>query len=123
MFKGIIIEESLADASVLKDVRIVETDISQVTEKHKTPWVTQWTLHEVEIDESQIDLVATRISTALDPAHASSWYADFKDERMHYIVFRDKVFKIDRSKKEEYVVAVTYGASIGIPAHQLDFTE
>lgn len=43
--KGAIIEESLIDSKVLKRVRITKTDILPVTERHKTPWVKQWTFH------------------------------------------------------------------------------
>ena len=38
-FKGVIIEESLGDVSVLKEVQILNTKVEQVTEKHKTPWL------------------------------------------------------------------------------------
>lgn len=122
MFRGIIIEESLSDTSVLSDVRIVKTDIKPVTEKHKTPWVTQWTLHEVEVSEDQIGAIAERLSYAIDAAHASSWYADLKNDTTHYVIFSHKVFVIDRSQKSEYDAATAYGMSIGIPEYQLDFS-
>lgn len=118
-FEGVIIEESLADKTVLRNVTIIKTDVEQVTESHKTPWVSQWTLHTIEIPEGDADRVAEGISQSLDTEH--NWYADFKNERIHFIIFRDKVFKIDRSKKEEYEAATQYGISVGIPAYQVDF--
>ena len=43
-FKGVIIEESLADRSVLNDdVKIVATRTERVTTEHMTPWLKQWT--------------------------------------------------------------------------------
>ena len=36
-YEGIIIEESLERADVLKDVKIVSTKVEPVIEKHKTP--------------------------------------------------------------------------------------
>jgi len=48
-FSGVIIEESLTDNSVLNDVNIISTKVEPVTEKHKTPWVKQWTMHTVKI--------------------------------------------------------------------------
>lgn len=89
-------------------------------EEHKTPWINQWTLHTVEIPEEEIDSIAKVISKALDSKH--NWYADFKTDKVHYIVYRNKVFKIDRSKKEEYDEATKYGISLGIPSYQVDFS-
>lgn len=41
-YKGVIIEESLTDNSVLGDVNIVSTKVEPVTEHHKTPHLKQW---------------------------------------------------------------------------------
>ncbi len=54
-YKGVIIEESLQDTSVLDNVRILKTKVEPITPKHKTPWLKQWTLHTVEIPEYQVD--------------------------------------------------------------------
>lgn len=118
-YRGVIIEESLADKSVLKDVKIVSTKVEPVTEKHKRPWVKQWTLHTVEIPEDKVDAIAEKVSRALDPDHA--WYADFKNEAVHYIIFRNRIFRVPRQSKEEYQAATDYGVSLGIPQYQVDF--
>jgi len=119
-YQGVIIEESLEDKKVLGKIRILATKIEQVTEKHKTPWIKQWTLHTVEITENEADNVAEEISKSLDSKH--NWYADFKNETTHYIIFRNRVFKIDRTKKEQYDEATRYGISLGIPDYQVDFS-
>jgi len=119
-FQGVIIEESLEDKKVLGKIRILATKIEQVTEKHKTLWIKQWTLHTVEITENEADNVAEEISKSLDSKH--NWYADFKNETTHYIIFRNRVFKIDRTKKEQYDEATRYGISLGIPDYQVDFS-
>jgi len=119
-FKGVIIEESLEEISVLKEVKIISTKIEKVTSKHQTPWIKQWTLHSVEIPEKTIETVAKKVSLSLDRKHP--WYADFKNENFHYIIFREKIFKIDRSKPEQYSVVTKYGVSLGIPDYQLDFS-
>jgi len=118
-FVGIIIEESLGDKSVLKNINILSTEIEQVTEEHKTPWLKQWTLHTVEIPEEQADKTARMISQSLEDGH--NWYADYKNKTIHYIIFRNKVFKIDRASKEQYDEAKQYGISLGIPEYQVDF--
>lgn len=119
-YKGIIIEESLCDKSCLKDLDIVSTKVEQVTESHQTPWLKQWTLHTVEIDENKADSVVLEISKALEKTH--EWYADFKNKRFHYIIFRGKVFKVDRKIPEEYEEVKKHGISLGIPDYQLDFS-
>ncbi|MCC7004956.1 hypothetical protein IT397_03510 [Candidatus Nomurabacteria bacterium] len=118
-YKGVIIEESLENKDVIKDVKILETKVEEVIEEHKTPWVKQWTLHTVEIPENQVIDVAEKISRALDSEH--NWYADFKNDTHHYIIFRNKVFYIDRKSKEQYDEAKQYGISLGIPEYQVDF--
>jgi hypothetical protein len=120
-FTGVIIEESLEKKDVLNKVRILKTKVEKVTEKHKTPWIKQWTLHTVDIKKEMADPVAKELSRSLDSEH--NWYADFKDDEFHYIIFRNKVFKVDRTKKEQYDKATKYGISIGIPDYQLDFSQ
>jgi hypothetical protein len=120
-FTGVIIEESLTDTSVLGDVKVVSTKVELVTEAHKTPWVSQWTLHDVEIPAEKAAEVAEKISKALDPEH--NWYADFKTDREHFVIYRNKVFHIsDRADKAQYDEATKYGISIGIPDYQVDFS-
>ena len=118
-YQGVIIEESLKDSLVLKEVKVLSTKIEQVTEEHKTPWVAQWTLHTVEILEDKADFIAEELSKTLVADH--SWYADFKNDITHYIIFSNKVFKIDRTKVEQYNEATKYGISIGIPDYQVNF--
>ncbi|MDP3965023.1 MAG: hypothetical protein Q8Q20_05235 [bacterium] len=118
-YTGVIIEESLEKTNVLKEVSILKTKVEKVTEKHKTPWVSQWSLHTVEIPIDEADKIAERLSKSLDSRH--SWYADFKNETTHFIIFRNKVFKIDRMSKEQYDEAKQYGISLGIPEYQVDF--
>lgn len=113
-FVGVIIEESL------EKVKIIETRVEQVTEEHNTPWIKQWTLHTVEVAENQAERVAEEISTSLDSEHA--WYADFKNDIFHYIIFRNKIFKVDRSRPGQYNEVTKFGLALGIPDYQLDFS-
>lgn len=118
-YKGIVIEESLQDLTILKQLKIISSKVEKVTESHKTPWLKQWTLHAVEIGEGDAQNVADKLSAALDSEH--DWYADFRNDKFHFIIFRDKVFKVDRDKPEEYEKVKEYGVSLGIPDYQLDF--
>ncbi|MFH1210880.1 MAG: hypothetical protein V1645_03105 [archaeon] len=118
-FIGVIIEESLENTSVLKKVQIIKTKVEKVTPQHKTPWLKKWTLHTVKILGEEAGEIAKIISKSLD-SH-DSWYADFKNDTHHYIIFRDKVFYIDRTSKKQYDEAKNYGLSLGIPEYQVDF--
>lgn len=120
-YKGVIIEESLENKDVLADVAVLETKVELVTEEHHTPHLKQWTLHTVEISEDRGEEIAKKLSEDLEARHGH-WYADFKNDRFHYVIFRDKVFKIDRSNPEGYKKTVEYGLSLGIPDYQLDFS-
>ena len=120
-YKGTIIEESLANKDVLKKVKIISTKVEPITDEHKTPWLSQWTLHNVEIPENEAQDVAEEISKSLDYSHNSSWYADYKNDTHHYIIFQNKIFYIDRKSKEQYDEAKRYGVSLGIPDYQVDF--
>jgi len=118
-YRGDIIEESLENKDVLKKVSILSTKIEVVTEKHQTPWLTKWTLHFVEIQEDKAQEIAKEISKSLDRDHA--WYADFVNDTKHYIIFRDKIFFVDRQNQEQYDEAKNFGLSLGIPEYQVDF--
>ena len=118
-YKGVIIEESLEDKNVLEEVKILDTEVEDVVEKHKTPWLKQWTLHTVEISEDLAKEVAEKISKALETEHP--WYADFKNKTHHYIIFKNKVFYIDRTSKKQYNEAKSYGILLGIPHYQVNF--
>lgn len=119
-FTGVIIEESLQNKSVLKKVKILKTEVERVTEEHHTPHLKKWTLHIVEISEKNTEKIAKEISKSLDVKHGD-WYADFKNKLYHYIIFKDKIFKINRNNKEQYDEAKSHGISLGIPEHQVDF--
>ena len=96
-YKGVIIEESLDKKDVLEHVKILSTKIEQVVDKHKTPWLKQWTLYNVEIGDDKAAKVADELSKSLESAH--NWYADFKNSELHFIIFRNKVFRITRTNK------------------------
>ena len=120
-FKGIIIEESLEKKAVLKKVKIVSTQVEKVTPEHKTPWIKQWTMHTVEIPEEEADSIAKELSDSIDEKHKSSWFVDFENDKVHYIIFLAKFFKVNKNKREQYYPVVNYAVSLGIPKYQLAF--
>lgn len=119
-YTGVIIEESLENKDILQRVKILSTKVEPITDRHATPYLKQWTLHKVEISEERAEEVAKKISKALDSTH-NDWYADFKNDTTHFIIFRNKIFKIDRTNQAQYDEAKKYGLSLGIPEHQVNF--
>ncbi len=120
-YNGVIIEESLSDKTILKDITIVKTRRERVIAKHQTPWLTQWTLHTITIKEDSMGKVADDLSKSIDESHASSWYMDFKNEKFHYIIFKNKIFRVDIANPVMYKSAREYGLSLGIPSYQMQF--
>lgn len=120
-YKGVIIEESLIDPSILKEITILDTKVSPIEQEHKTPWLKQWTEHTVEIPEDKAQEFAQRVQNAIDTTH-QAWYADFKNDKTHFIIFPERIFKIDRTNESQYEEARAYGISLGIPEYQLDFS-
>lgn len=118
-FIGVIIGESLENKDVLKKVKILKIKIEKVLKKHKTPWIKQWTLYTVEIPENETKKIAEELSGSLDSEH--NWYADFKNSTRHFIIFRNKIFYIDRRSRKQYNQAKQYGVALGIPEYQVDF--
>ena len=118
-YQGTIIEESLKNKSVLDQLKITDTRVEEVTARHQTPWLKNWTLHAVEIPADKAEEMAKHIEQALEDEH--NWYADYRNSETHYIIFKSRVFKIDRKYKEQYQAAKDHGISLGIPDYQVDF--
>ena len=116
-YKGDIIEESLDNKEILKELNIISTRVEKVTDEHQTPWLSQWTLDTIEVNENEADNLAKKLSGVLDPKHG--WYIDYRNDKYHYVIFKDKFFKIDRSKKSDYDKMIKHGLSAGTPEYQL----
>lgn len=103
--RGVIVENSLRDKSVLEKLTITQT-------RQEGDWV----LHDVETTEAQALLVQ-------DVINDGPWYVHFWKEGGEdiIVVFKDKVFRITRGDQETWKEAVAHGRSLGIPDAQLDF--
>jgi len=117
-YEGTIIKESLKSPGILKTLPVISTRVEPITPEHQTPWLTQWTLHTVNIPLDQAGPVAERLSHEIETTH-QAWFIDFKNDTIHYIIFPGKVFEIDRAQPEQYRAAKQYGLNLGIPGYQL----
>lgn len=110
LYKGAIIEESLEDSSILNLFSIINTTITNDENPND-----RWHIHTVESDKDTL----LKLSKVLK---SEKYYAHFWDNKKNIIVvFRDKVFEFNFNKKDEWLPAIEYGLSVGIPKEQLDF--
>jgi hypothetical protein len=49
------------------------------------------------------------------------FYADFKNENIHFIIFKNKIFRVDITSKSQYDEVKKYALSLGLPEYQVDF--
>ncbi len=105
-WKGWVIEESLADTSILSGLKVIKTLIEENVEgKEKQVWK----LHTVEIDNKGIYKVAEKLEKALKP----KWYAHFTDGYNLLIVFANRSFTIRLEKAgKEKETGITYFKAI-----------
>lgn len=105
MLKGTIIENSLEDKSILKDLEIT-----------KTYQIEDWLLHDVLVSEERAEKLGQYLNDG-------PWYMHFweegKDEVL--VIFKDKNFRIKYSDKATWADAIEHGKTRGIPEEQLDF--
>lgn len=118
-YKGVIIEESLVDTSIIQELDIISHEVEMITEAEETPWLDRWTMDTVLIPEERIEEYAERLSKLIEVKHCGNWYCDFRNNKYHYVIFSNKVFCLDRTKKEDYGKMQEYALSIGLPKHQL----
>ena len=105
IYKATIVENSLADKSILAKVTIENTRQDG-----------EWTLHDVLVSEIQISDLAK--ASAPGPWYVHLWQSGSDDV---IVVFKQKIFTIKHSDRSTWMDSVAYGKSIGIPEAQLDF--
>ena len=91
VFKGVIIEESLKDKSVLKDLNIIKTKTEVVTNSHKTPWLKKWTIRTVEFDDKDEDIICEKLKKCIDDKH--EWYIEIESNKWNILIFHDNIIK------------------------------
>lgn len=123
MVKGTLLAESLRiGASIeiagLRVTRIARVDTSG-SAKSGQPDV--WTLIEFEAADDAADPLADTLARSL--LVEGGWYADFTVGDEHVVVFAERVFRYRRGDQKRRAEAESYGRSVGVPQHQLDWTD
>lgn len=101
--KGTIVENSLADKSVLAKLTITNTRNDE-----------DWILHDVIVDDSHIALIQNAL-------RSGPWYVHFWNNDDIVVVYKDTIFTIKKSDTTTWKEAIDHGITLGIPEEQLDF--
>ena len=104
-YKGMVIEQGLADPSMIKKLKVLSESISPNS---------HWHLYMVKASEKEIEGISRNLS-------AQKWYAHFWNGKDVIVAYKDKIMRFKHDKKETWKPVVDYGLSIGIPIEQLDF--
>jgi hypothetical protein len=104
-YKGVLVENSLFDKSILEKVNVVQTRRSG-----------DWTLHDIRLGRNQIDDIRKKMTEG--PWYFHLWEPGKSDV---IVAFKNKVFTIKYADKASWADAIAFGKSLGIPESQLDF--
>lgn len=110
-YKGIVIEESLTDPSVLEDVTVISSHVDKDQDNPDG----LWHIFTVEVTRGEIEKLQNHLK------REDGWYMHFWQDRDVIVVFRDKSFQINYDDKRTWKDAVEYGRLMGVPDEQLDF--
>ena len=118
-FAGLLLREGLKDVSVLDMIRggrTVSWEVCRATDHRPRIWTTVY----FEGDESNVDVVAEKLSRSLKPRR---WCINISTNTHSYAIFPDRVFKYARGNKQSREEAQSHARSLGIPETQLDWGE
>lgn len=100
IYSGCIIKESIKDISILDEFNIIETKDEDGI------------MYIVEINDNKIDDIIPKLKETM--VDEPIWYIDLKNYDYHYIIYNDKIFKVDRNYPQQYEEAKKYGLKRGI---------
>lgn len=110
-WKGVIIEESLDDTSLMNLVRILKTEKTFLENENEKGLLH---FHCVEVEQKSEFVEKAKKSIK------QGWYMHIcKDDTM-IVIFRNKTFEFSEHEKEKIADAKSYGISIGILPEQLE---
>jgi len=123
MVKGTLHAESLkigAELSVagLRLTRVSRRDVSASVSAVQPP---VWTFLEFEADDAVAGPLAESLARSL--LAEGGWYADFRADDDHVVVFAGKVFRYQRGDQDGRAGAIDYDRAMGVPEHQLDWPD
>ena len=125
MLKGTIILESLRENASISGFQFVVREIGRGRPKLSPQQVAAgfpsvWSAMEFELGEEMAENLAKSLSHALNPI---GWYANFSSQGETFIVYPGRIFRYPRGDPAGRAAAQAFGRTLGIPEHQLDWSE
>lgn len=117
--QGLVLKESLENASVLDQITITKTEVWHP--KNAAPHQSKtWTATSFEIEEEKADNLAEKFSQVLKP---KGWYISMSTNIWRWIIFPNKVFKYKKGDAKSREDAMKFGRGVDIPEAQLDWED
>ena len=113
LWLGVLIEESLEDPAVLKQIKIVRTKRTRLEEDGSGQ---QLQLHKIEVSESDVEGFCFQISQVIRP----TWYFHVVSESNMIVVFRDEILRAEKSDPESIERIIMYGTTHGVLPEQIE---
>lgn len=111
VWKGVILEESLEDSSLLKLVKIKQTENEQLEGESRT-----MTFHKFELSDNNKALFIEKAMKSI----RQEFYIHIVKKGVMYVIFKGKMFKFSKGYPE-LESARRYGVSVGISPEQMPF--
>jgi hypothetical protein len=124
VIRGTIILESLRVDASLTGFRMVVTEVGRGRPKLSPEQVAAgipelWCGVDFELEDEKAGELVIALSAALAPG----WYANFCSATETFIIYPGRTFRYPRRDPARRAEAHAYGRTLGIPDHQLDWTE
>lgn len=122
MIQGCIVAESLrVGARFAPDIRVTTISRQDMSGSVVDGQPAIWTLIDFTAEDRDADRIAAELARCL--AAEGGWYADFRVDDDHVVVFADTVFRYRRGDRAGRADAEAYGRTAGVPDHQLDWPD
>jgi hypothetical protein len=123
MLKGTLLAEGLRIGAALgvAGLRVTRLTRRDVSASASAAQPSVWTFLDFEADDDLADPLAQSLADTL--LADGGWYADFTVVDDHMVVFAGKIFRYRRGDQSGRATAADYGRTVGVPDHQLDWTD
>lgn len=113
-WRGVIIEESLNDKSLLKLAKIIETEKATL-ENEKEAGVL--TFHKIEVPDAKKQEFLNLARSSIK----GKFYLHICKGGIMFVVYKNKVFEFSKKEVAKIIEARDYGAAHGILREQMEF--
>ena len=119
MYTGLILKENLENTTVLTDARITTTkEETWDVGNNAVDWQPKiWTAIYFEVADKDMEDIANIVSNSI----FEKWYANLSGSATDFVIFHKRIFAYAKGDNDRKQAARKYGASIGVPEHQLDW--